>query len=351
MPAVVHRSMLWSVLAAAAAALGTAAWMARPARAQQTYTASLVCAAPSTSVWGDVLRTFKADVAQRTNNKVTINLVFGASPGAEDALVQQVIAGTTHQAGAFTTAALAQAASAPRVAVAELPYLFLSPAEVNHILDTVIKDDVSGDLKAKGLTFSGWADNGWLHFATKTTTLQTPAHFAGVSLRSQPSLVHQNLQGALGATAVPLSLDQVGAKLADGSVEGLETSLAYMQVAGPTWAPLQKVSETQHVYQPAAVVWTNSFWDTLPPDFQTKINLASATLTANSRNLVRAQEAAARTALQGNGVAIVTLTPAQRVALKQQTLSTHTAFSQISPQAAALLNEVNAALQQLRGGN
>ena len=343
------RAVLWSLLTALTS-LGGAAWMTgAPANATAPeFTASVVCAAPQTSVWGTLLEGFKQDVTARTGGRVLINLTFGASAGAEVSLVQGVLSGA-HQGGAFSTAALAQGAAAPRVAIGELPYLFQNLGEVDHILDNVVKTPLSADLHAKGLTFGAWGENGWLDMAARTQILKTPAQFAGVPLRHQPSTVHQSILAALGAAPQSLSLDQVGPQLTGGSSEGLSASVQYLEVAG--WSSIQKVSQTHHAFQPAALVWANSFWDTLPPDLQAELTQAQATLTTSTRTTVRAREATAIAALQGQGVTFQAVTVAEKNALKQVLLPTHQTFSQQSPQNAQLLQTVVSALSQLRGGN
>lgn len=331
--------------AAAAAATTTLAMHANDASAEDaptTYTATLVSAAPPGSVWAAQLDALKARIAQETNNRVQVTIVLG---GNETALVNQVKSGTV-QAGAFSAQAVAHTAGVPRLQVAELPYLFQSTAEVDHVLDSVVRAPITADLDAQGLVFGMWSDNGWLNFVDKTTLFNTPGELAAKTLRRQPGWLHQKLFAALNTTnTVPLEVSQIKPKLQSDTISGLEASLQYLAAAN--LPSVQKVTESKHIFQPALVVWSDGFWDTLPPDLKPKVQAAQDGLVASSRGAIRAQEAAARSQLLGQGVTIQA--PADAAAFKAQTQVVYTQFSSLSPGAAQLLQDVQNALTTLRG--
>jgi TRAP-type C4-dicarboxylate transport system substrate-binding protein len=334
------RSLLPWLTALSAAAAATLA-LGPGAGAQQTFNATLVSAAPAGSVWATQLTALKNRIESKTDSRVQVNLVFG---GSETALLNQVKASTA-QAGAFSTAAIAHTGAVPRLQVVELPYLFTSTAEVDHILDTIVRTPITADLDAKGLVFGMWGDNGWLNFTSKATVFDTPAQLAGVPMRREAGWLHQRLFTALGGSATALELDQIAPQLQSGAVVGLEASVQYLAASGLT--PIKKVSETKHIFQPTMVVWSEGFWDTLPPDLKSKIRTAQDELLSPSRQAVRAQEATARTQLLGQGVTFHT--PTGIPAFTAQTQSMYAEYSALSPESAQLLQQVQAALTTLRG--
>ena len=326
----------------AALATTTAATLAmNGASAQQSYSATLVCAAPQTSVWGQQLATLKTQIEAQTNNQVQITLQFG---GDETTLVQGVKAGT-HQAGSFSTQAIAHAASVPRLQVVELPYLFRSTAEVDHVLDTVVLDPITADLAAQDLVFGMWSDNGWLNLTATSAVFNSPSELGGSPLRRQPGWLHEQLFSALGGPSTPLELSQIAPALGNDAIKGMEASVQYLAVSGLT--PIKKVTETQHIFQPGAVVWSEGFWDTLPPDLKAKIRSIQQSLTPTSRAAIRAEEASARSTLQAQGTTFHT--PTDLDGFKTQTQSIYGQYSSLSPESAELLQQVQSALNTMRG--
>ena len=67
--------------------------------------------------------------------------------GGEVEMVRDIVEGGRLQGGGFTTAAIAQGANVPMLQLPELPFLFRSAAEVDHVLDNVLYEPAKKKLK------------------------------------------------------------------------------------------------------------------------------------------------------------------------------------------------------------
>jgi TRAP-type transport system periplasmic protein len=137
--------------------------------------------------------------------------------------------------------------------------------------------------------------------------------------------------------------------LQTGVVDGFDNTPLFTQAAG-LYEPIQYYSLSKHIYQPAAVVWSKAFYDSMPADLQKIVIGDPAAESAKGRVGVRALEAELLANFPGLGVQVVELTDAERQAFANVTLAVHMQFAQEVPGAKALLDKVNAELKTKRGG-
>ncbi len=332
-------------LFAAAAAL-TAAVLFSPTQetqAQAQYVASLGSAAPEGTPWADLLQRMQTQVEAQTGGKMKIKLFLGSVLGGEVEMIRDVRRNSRLQGGGFSTGAIAEGANLPLLQIVELPYLFANSSQADCVLDNVLMDPISTELNAKGFQMGFWSENGWRNFATKSTPVHAPADLAGVKMRSQESDVHTMMYAALGANAVTLPISEVLTGLQTGIVDGFDNAPLFTQAAG-LHEPIDYYILSRHIYQPAAIIWSKKFWDTLPPDIQTTINTVSAPLAAEGRTSVRAMNESLIGNFPSLGVEVIELTDAERAAFAAQTRSVQTQFAQSVAGGTDMLNTVKSAL-------
>ena len=329
-----------------AAAVGVAALALAPTQttqAQAEFVANFGTAAPDGTPWSDLLVTLKSKVNTKTNGRVQLKLFTGSVLGGEVEMIRDVRRNSRLQGGGFSTGALAEGANVPLLQITELPYLFSNTDQVDCILDTVLMDPMRDQLAAKGFHLSFWSENGWRNFATKSVAARSPDQLVGVKMRSQESDVHTMMYSALGANAVTLPISEVLTALQTGIVDGFDNSPLFTQAAG-LHEPIDYYILSQHIYQPAAIVWSKKFWDALPPDIQTSITEVSAPLAAEGRISVREMNEALLGNFPSLGVEVVSLTDTERAVFAAKTKSVHQQYAQTVEGGTDLLNTVNTAL-------
>ena len=121
-------------------------------------------------------------------------------------------------------------------------------------------------LAAKGFVLGCWGENGWRNFAT-TGPASTPEQLAAVKMRAQESPVHLGMYEKLGVQAVAKPVSEVLPALNTGIVDGFDNTPLFSIAAG--WIePVSHYTLSKHIYQPAAIVYSKRFMDSLPADLQ-----------------------------------------------------------------------------------
>ncbi len=249
-------------------------------------TVKLATVAPDGSPWANELSKIKKKIEKDSEGQIKMKLYPGGQMGGENEILQQVIRGKLQGAG-LTAGALAN--TVKELNVLEMPYLFNSFAQADCVLDNHLLDDFKRLFEAKGLIFVTWAENGYRSIGTKTNPVKSPADLKGIKIRIQESPVHIAYWKALGVSGIPIAIPEVLPSLQTGVVEGFDNTPLFT-LAAEWQTAIKHFSLTRHIYQPAAIVYSKKFWDTLTDD-QKKILMGDGNnLAPGARTAVRSIE-------------------------------------------------------------
>lgn len=218
-------------------------------------------AAPEKSPWGELL----SNVAQRikTDSKDRIKVKIYWQVKSEASAVR---ACTKGKAGGIAVSLGAIASAVPELDATEIPYLFDDYKQADKALEAA-RPLMTEILAAKGFVFAIRGENGFRQWASKTSFLTTPTAFKGRTMRSQPSSVHKAMYSALGATPSPLQISEVPTSLTNGAIDGYDNTLLFARLAN--WSDgVQYITMSNHIYQGAAVVWCQKWFEKLPADLR-----------------------------------------------------------------------------------
>lgn len=304
--------------------------------------------APAGTPWSDQLEDIKARVEKESGGRIQVKLFLGGSLGGEIEMITDVKGGDRLQGGGFSTGAMGEALDVPALLMVELPYLFRDVAEADAVLDDVLYEPVSTELGKKGITFYAWAENGWRNMGTKGAEAPvTPEILATYKMRSQESPVHLDMWKALGVQAVPKPTTEILPSLKTGIVSGYDNSPLF-SLAGGLIEPISHYTLTQHIYQPAAVVYSKKFVDGLPADLKTVVMANARAEGIRGRKGVRELEAELIGTIEGLGAKVVTPTEDQKKVFRQQTRPVHKQFLAANPDMMPLYKQVRAKLDGMR---
>jgi TRAP-type transport system periplasmic protein len=268
--------------------------------------------APSGTPWSDELYGMKKRVEKESNKAIKVKVYLGGQLGGENEILQGIIRGRI-QGGGLTATALA--AAVPELDLIEVPYLFDSQRQADCVLDNHLQEPFRQLFAAKGLVFVTWAENGYRNIGTKNKPVKSPADLRGVKLRAQESKVHLAYWKKIGASPVPIAVPEVLPALQTGVVEGFDQT-ALMTLAAEWQTAIKYYTITEHIYQPAAIVYSKSFFDSLPDD-QKKILMGNGNgMAPRARAAVRRLSGQLIKALEANNVQITRLSPAEKGAFK-----------------------------------
>lgn len=311
--------------------------------------------APKGTPWMDLLLEMEKRIEAGSNGQ--INLIV-RPPGvmSEVEMVRETRAGERLQGCGVTTAAIAEGGNIPQLQLIELPYLFDSNAEADHVMDTVLFAEMSPVLSRRGFYLAAWSENGWRSMAvrkkskdgTQLPVPKSPAELAGYTMRAQESDVHLEMYKTYKVGAVQKPMTEVLTSLQSGVIDGLDNTALYIQ-AGGLAEPLDYFVVTRHIYQPAAIVYSQRWYDSLPNDDLKKLVASVSDLSPQGRDAIRAEE----DAMIGNfplfNVEVVELSADERKAWVDPARGMHASFAAKIEGGPALLAKINKALAEKRG--
>jgi TRAP-type C4-dicarboxylate transport system substrate-binding protein len=269
--------------------------------------------APAGTPWSDSLEEIKNRVAKDSGNQIKIKTYLGGQLGGELEIMQKIRRGNI-EGGGLTCASMASII--PELDLLEVPYLFESSEEADFILDNYLLEPFKKLFEAKGFVMLTWAENGWRSIGHKTKLVKAPADLRAVKIRSQESKVHLAFWKKLGASPVAIATPEVLPALQTGVVEAFDNTPLFT-LAAEWQTAIKFYSVTNHIYQPAAVIYSKKFWDRLDAN-QKKILFGPGNgLAKEIRSNVRKLGDSLLTVLKESGVNTYALTAAERDAFKK----------------------------------
>ncbi len=265
-------------------AIGTALLLAGAVSAETVV--KLATVAPEGSPWTNELSKLKKRIESESSGQIKIKVYPGGQMGGENEILQQVIRGKLQGAG-LTAGALAN--TIKEINVLEIPYLFGSLNEADCILDKHVLEDYRALFEAKGLIFVTWAENGYRSIGTKSKLIKTPDDMKGIKIRIQESPVHIAYWKQLGVSGIPIAIPEVLPSLQTGVVDGFDNT-PLCTLAAEWQTAIKYFSLTRHIYQPAAIVYSKKFWDTLDEEQKKTLMGEGNAIAPSARQAVRAIE-------------------------------------------------------------
>ncbi len=302
--------------------------------------------APEGSPWADALNRWKKVAEKEGAGKLKIKVFLGGKLGDENETVLACKRGQIQAVGASTGALASQV---PEFAVLELPYLFNNAAEADYILDNVVRDDIARLTNERGLTFGFWSENGFRSFGGKFP-VATPDDLKNKKMRSQESGVHLTTYRTFGASPVPIPTTEALTSIQTGVVDGYDQTPLFTFAA--SWHTVSThFSVTDHIYQPAAIVYNKEQYEKWPPEVKEALSKASATILLDLRKEVRAMTPLLIDNLGSIGLKVNVLSEEQRKPFKtlaQKARDTY--MSKASKNEKALYKKITDALAAKRAG-
>ncbi len=328
---------------------GALAWplVATSAKAAEPAVLRMATVAPDGTPWAAGLVSFKAEAERLTGGRVSVRPFLGGVLGDENETVLQTQRGQIQGVGASTGAL---ATVVPELNVLELPYLFRTAAEADHILDKVILADLEAAFRARGLVLGFWSENGYRSFGTRFGAIRGPADLAGHKMRSQESQVHLAMYRAFGASPVPIPVTEVLTSMQNGVIDGYDNTPLYAMAA--QWTTVTKTySLTNHIYQPAAIAFNKAWFDGLSAADQTALLTVRSGLMLTMRKEIRALHPLLVQNLTELDVAVYQPTPAELATFEAPAKAARDGYlAKASAGEKALYAKIAAGLAALRKG-
>jgi len=222
-------------------------------------------------------------------------------PGSDPAVLTMLVAGEIEF---FTLMGGILGNVVPVAEVQQVPFAFRSAEHAHTAMDGPLGAYLRAEMAAKGIVGFpvGAFDNGIRHIGGNTRAIVTPADLAGMRMRIPAGKMFEDTFRAFGAEPVLVNSSGIYAALKSGDVDAQENPLGYMNLFRH-YEVMKYVSLTSHMWSGFNMLANQAAWRRLPEDVRAIIERRLPQAVRLQRRDQEAENATARTAMAGRGLA------------------------------------------------
>ena len=266
----------------------------------KTLVIKLATLAPEGSSWIEAFNSIDKEVRQKTDKQVRFKFYPGGVLGDEKDMLRKMHIGQIHGA-ALTSSGLS--AIFNEMDVFQIPFLFQSHAEVDHVLNEMEAFFRKGFDK-NGYVLLGWSEGGFVHLMS-TKPVATLDELRKVKVWTwEDSPMTKMIFDEAGVSAIPLSVPDV--------LVGLQTGLVDVVYAPPSGAiALQWFTKTKYltdvnlIYLIGGVVMKKKVFNKMSPAHQNILMGAFRRQVAHLKTVIRKENQEAVEVMVKHGVKII----------------------------------------------
>ena len=225
----------------------------------------------------------------------------------------------------------------------DLPFIFNDKQALYRVTQGPIGQDMLKKLESKGIRGLAYWDNGF-KMMTSNRPMRVPADMKGLKLRIQSSKVLDEQMRALGANPQVMAFSEVYQAMQTGVVDGSENPPS--NIFTQKMHEVQKyLTVTNHGYIGYAVIVNKKFWDKLPADIRTELELAMKEATEYANNIAQQENDQALENIRKSGKTVIYVpTDAERAEWRKTLVPVHNAMEErIGKELIAAVNKATAA--------
>jgi TRAP-type C4-dicarboxylate transport system substrate-binding protein len=316
--------------------------------AGESHTLKIATVAPEGTPWAELLKLYKRRVEDGSGGRIKVKVYLGGTMGDEIEAVRKASRGHIQGVGASTGAV---AALVPELNVVEIPFMFRSFREADHILDNVLLAPMEALFRERGLVLGFWSENGFRHFGSSWGPVLAPDDLKGRKMRSQESFVHLEMWKAFAAAPQAIPTTEVLTALQTGAVDGFDQGLLFA-IAASWHKSVKHVTLSAHIYQPAVIAFNKEWFDALPKDLQKVLLDEGRKIVSQGRKLIRALNPDLIGILEEAGIEIHKLSAEQRAKFEPKAAHVRVRFrDKQGASAVEILDLVEQGLAEFRKSN
>ena len=233
-------------------------------------------------------------------------------------------------------------------AILDLPFLFNTPEEADHVVDGPVGRKMFEKLTAKGLIGLGYTELGFRNVTNSRRPIAKLEDFSGLKLRVLQSPLFIELFNTLGANTVPLPFPELYTALEQKVVDGQENPVTVINDS--KFQEVQKyLSITRHIYNPQSVLMSKRSWDKLSAEEKKIIQEALDEAKVYQRQVSRQKSEEALETLKKAGMQVNEVASAELARIKEKAKPVIDKFAKDAGE--ATYAELTAELAKKRGTN
>jgi len=314
-----RRTLLTLACAAAALSLGAAL----PASAQNyksEYRMSLVVG--TAFPWGKGGEIWANKVREKTGGRINIKLYPGVS------LIQgdQTREFSALRQGVIDMAIGSTINWSPQVKqlnLFSLPFLMPDYAAIDALTQGEVGKSLFQTLDKAGVVPLAWGENGYREISNSKHAIKTPADLKGMKIRVVGSPLFLDTFTALGANPTQMSWSDAQPAMASGAVDGQENPLSIFTAAKLHTVSQKYLTLWGYIADPLVFVVNKDIWNSWTPADreivkQAAIEAGKEQIALARKGVIEADKPLLKQ-IEGLGVTVTQLTPAERDAFVQAT--------------------------------
>jgi TRAP-type transport system periplasmic protein len=243
---------------------------------------------------------FSELVAERTNNKVKIEVYPSAQLGNERDMVEGLQLGTidlvvtsTGPLGGFV----------PKMFVVDLPFLFRDREHAYKVLDGPIGKELLDAFSAKGIKGLAFWENGFRQITNNVRPIERPEDLKGIKIRTMENKIHLASFKAFGASPTPMAWSEVYTALQQKTIDAEENPIAIIYYQ-KLFEVQKYLALTDHFYSPTPLLMSLKTFESLPEDVRKIMLAAAAECATYERNYLRDSEVKQIAELKAKGMQV-----------------------------------------------
>lgn len=232
---------------------------------------------------------FAADVAEKTNGHVTVEVFGNGQLGTEKEMLEQVVQGVTQgmRGGQFDFS--------PRLLMFTLPFLTNTREEVTALLQSDLAKKVSAEAEATtGTVIINLCDaGGYRQFSNNTRPITKPEDLKGLKMRTNGMKTIDMTFQAMGANTVSVPYADLYMGLKTSIADGQENP--WVNVEGMKFYEVQKYfTQVNYQFHPDPFYVNAEWWNSLPEEFRTILSECATAMGEYNDQLIDQNSDAAK---------------------------------------------------------
>ncbi|GHC67692.1 TRAP transporter substrate-binding protein [Limoniibacter endophyticus] len=286
----------------------------------QTTDVKIAYALARDSHYGVAADAWEKSVGEATNGKFKFTHFPSSAQGGEREVIEGLQLGTGVQAAVVSSGTLAN--FVPETGVTDIPFLFRDLAHARAVLDGPIGQGILEKFPDSGLIAVSWGEQGFRHITNNRLPIEKPQDMAGLKIRTMENPVHITAFQTLGAAPTPMSWTEVISGLEGGTIDGQENPLSVI-VSAKLWEVQKYLTLSGHVYSPAMLIVSPSFWNELSDDEKTAFKNGAAEALKAMRVYVDDAEVNGAKKAEESGMQVNTLSAEQKAEFQKSIQSAY----------------------------
>ena len=255
---------------------------------------------------------FAADVAEKTNGHVTVQVFGNGQLGTEKEMLEQVVQGVTQgmRGGQFDFS--------PRLLMFTLPFLANNREEVTALLHSDLAKKVCAEAEeTTGTVIINLCDaGGFRQFSNSKHPIKTPADLVGLKMRTNGMKTIDMTFQAMGANTVSVPYADLYMGLKTSIADGQENP--WVNVEGMKFYEVQKYfTEVNYQFHPDPFYVNAEWWNSLPEEFRTIISECATAMGDYNDQLIDQNSEAAKQKIIDSGAEVYVPTAEELAAFQE----------------------------------